>query len=180
MIAAFVQSPVFRLIPVGVILLALQNTLFIELQPAGVIVQVLLALAAAAGAAGGAESGALAGFVLGLIYDLGTDSPIGATALTMALAGVVAGIAWIVTVDPPWWLAALFTAIGAAAGELAVPVLRIFIGEADAFEPRFTTVVLVVAVAAGTLSPMFVPLSRWCLRMRTPGRNAFTRETRPV
>lgn len=57
MIAAFIQSPVFRLLPVGVILLALQNTLFVDLQPAGVIVQVLLALAAAAGAAGGADRG---------------------------------------------------------------------------------------------------------------------------
>ncbi len=168
MIAAFIQGPVFRLLPVGVILLALQNTLFVDLRPAGVIIQVLLALAAAAGAAGGADRGALAGFVLGLLYDLGTDSPIGATALTMALGGVVAGIAWTIMVDPPWWLAAIFTTVGAAAGELAVPVVRIFIGEAEAFEPRFATVVIVVAIAAGALSPLFVPLSRWCLRIRKP------------
>ena len=168
MIAAFVQGPIFRLLPVGVLLLALQNTLFVELRPAGVVVQVVLALAAAAGAAGGADNGALAGFVLGVLYDLGSDSPIGATALTMALGGIVAGIAWTITVDPPWWLAAVFTMLGAAAGEAAVPVVRVFIGESEAFEPRFYTVVAVVALAAGILSPVFVPLSRWCLRIRKP------------
>jgi rod shape-determining protein MreD len=168
MIAAFVQGPLIRLIPVGLVLLALQTTLFVELQPAGVIVQVMLALAAAAGAAGGADRGAIAGFVLGLMYDLGTDSPLGSTALTMALAGIVAGLAWSITVDPPWWLAAIFVALGAAVGEAAVAVVRTFTGEVDTFDERLYTIVPVVAVAAALLSPLFVPLSKWCLRIRKP------------
>ena len=53
MFASLIQGPLLRLIPSGWSLLALQRTLFAELPPAGVIVQVLLALAAAAGAAGG-------------------------------------------------------------------------------------------------------------------------------
>ncbi len=166
MLFAFIQGPLFRLLAVGVLLLALQNTLFVELRPAGVVVQVLLALAAAAGAAGGADRGALAGFVLGLLFDLGSDSPIGASALTMALGGIVAGIAWSIMVDPPWWLAAIFTMIGAAAGEAAVPLVRVFIGESVRFDSELSTVVLVVAAAAGVLSPIFVPLARWCLRLR--------------
>ena len=52
-------------------MLALQRTLFADLRPGGVALQVMLALAAAAGAAGGPQKGALAGFVLGLMYDLG-------------------------------------------------------------------------------------------------------------
>ena len=49
MLAALWQGPVIRLIPVGMILLALQRSLLVEITVAGVIVQVLLALAAAAG-----------------------------------------------------------------------------------------------------------------------------------
>jgi rod shape-determining protein MreD len=168
LIAAFVQGPLIRLIPVGLVLLALQTTLFVELQPAGVIVQVMLALAAAAGAAGGADRGALAGFVLGLLYDLGTNEPLGSTALTMAFAGIVAGIAWSITVDPPWWLAAVFVTLGAAAGEAAVPVVRVITGETTEFDERLFTIVPVVAAAAAVMSPLFVPLSKWCLRIKKP------------
>ncbi|MDQ3312565.1 MAG: hypothetical protein M3517_10710, partial [Actinomycetota bacterium] len=78
----------------------------------------------------------------------------------------VAGIAWSIMVEPPWWLAAIFTMIGAAAGEAAVPLVRVFIGESVRFDSELSTVVLVVAAAAGVLSPIFVPLARWCLRLR--------------
>ena len=53
MFAGFVQGPLIRLIPVGMVLLALQRTIFVELQVHGVIIQLMLATAAAAGAAGG-------------------------------------------------------------------------------------------------------------------------------
>lgn len=168
MIAAFIQGPLFRLIPVGLLLLVLQTTLLTELRPMDVIIQVMLALAAAAGAAGGADRGALAGFTLGLLYDFGTTNVIGTTALTMSCAGIVAGLAWSITVYPPWWLGAVFTTLGAAVGELGVPVVRAFMGHEDVFAPELFTVVPVVAAAAGLLSPLFVPLSRWCMRMPLP------------
>ena len=65
MFAAFVQSSLIRLIPVGMVMLALQRTVFVDIKVSGVTVQVVLALAAAAGASGGSERGAVAGFVLG-------------------------------------------------------------------------------------------------------------------
>ena len=34
-----------------------------------------------------------------------------------------------IAVEPHWWLAALFTGLGAAVGEAAVPVVRVFIGQ---------------------------------------------------
>lgn len=166
MLAAFVQGPLFRLIPVGLLLLTLQTTLFVDLQPAGVMIQVMLALAAATGAGGGADRGALAGFVLGLMYDLGTWSPLGSTALTMSAAGIVAGLAWSITVNPPWWLAMIFTMFGAAVGEVGVPVVRSFIGDHNVFTPELYTIVPVVTIAAGVFSPVFVPLSRWCMRIK--------------
>ena len=47
MLAAIWQGPVVRLIPVGMLLLALQRSLFVEITIAGVTIQVVLALAAA-------------------------------------------------------------------------------------------------------------------------------------
>ena len=57
MFAAFVQGPLVRIIPVGMILLALQRTIFVELQVDGVIIQVMMATAAASGVAGGMPPG---------------------------------------------------------------------------------------------------------------------------
>lgn len=168
MIAAFVQGPLFRLIPVGVVVVALQRTLFADLRPADVVLQVVLALAAAIGAGTGPERGALAGFVLGLLFDLGVGTPLGSSSITMGLAGFAAGYVTSITLDPQWWLAALFTAIGAAIGEVSIPIVRTFIGEVDPFDPRLRTIVPVVAAGAAVFSPVFVPLGRWCMRIKRP------------
>ena len=168
MLASLVQGPLLRLVSVGLIVVALQRTLFSDLRPAGVSMQVVLALAAAAGAAGGPQKGALAGFVLGLMYDLAAGTPLGSSSITMGLAGYAAGYVTSITIDPQWWLAAIFTALGAAIGEAAVPVVRTFIGEEDVFSPRLLTVVGVVAVGALVLSPALVPVGRWCLRIKRP------------
>ena len=53
MLGAILGSPLTRVIPIGMTLLALQKTLFIELTPFGVIVQVVMAFAASAGVSGG-------------------------------------------------------------------------------------------------------------------------------
>ena len=47
MFGALLHSPLPRLIPIGLVLLALQKTLFVELQPFGVILQIVMAFAAA-------------------------------------------------------------------------------------------------------------------------------------
>jgi hypothetical protein len=49
-----------------------------------------------------------------------------------------------------------------------VPVVRTFIGEEDVFSPRLATVVGVVAAGALLLSPLLVPVGRWCLRIKRP------------
>jgi cell shape-determining protein MreD len=167
MLAAIWQGPVIRLIPVGMILLALQRSLFVQITIAGVILQVVLALAAAAGAAGGSERGATAGFVLGVMYDMLEGLPIGSTAIPMTVAGAVAGLLALIVAEPQWWLAMIFTTLGAAVGEIMVPITRLFTGASDPFEPRLTLIVPVVAISSGLLSPVFVPLARWCLRIKT-------------
>lgn len=168
MIAAIVHSPYTRVVPIGMMLLALQKTLFVELQPFGVIIQVLLAFACAAGVAAGPELGAVTGFLLGLMLDLTVDSPLGSSSIALGLAAYVAGWADLIRIETTWWLGAIFVAIGAAVGEASVPVVRRFIGEEDVFVPESPTIVLVVAVAAAILSIAFVPLSRWALRVEKP------------
>lgn len=168
MLGALLNSSLTRVIPIGMMLLALQKTLFVELQPFGVIVQVVMAFAAAAGAAGGPERGAITGFTLGIMFDLAVGSPLGSSSIAMGIAGYVAGWADLVRIDTTWWLAAIFVGIGAGAGEASVPVVRRFIGEQDAFVPEMATIVPVVAIAAAVASIVLVPVSRWSLKLERP------------
>jgi len=156
------------LFTVGLCLLALQRTVLTEQRPFNVVIQIVLALVAAAGAGSGPERGALAGFVLGTMYDLAVNTPLGLTALVYALAGFTAGYALTLTPTPPWWLSSLFSGIGAAVGETAIPIGKTLIGQDGWVNRRMFTIVPVVAVAAVVLSPLFVPLGRWCMCVKRP------------
>lgn len=166
MLAAIVQSSIVRLVPVGMILLAVQRSVFVDVQFWGVIIQIVLAFVAAAGAVGGSERGAVAGFTLGMMFDLIEGTPLGSTAIAFTVAGVVAGLLALVAAEPQWWLSAIAVLVGAAAGEAMVPTVRLFIGESDPWPSDMTTVVAVVAVSAAILSPLLAPIARWCLGIR--------------
>jgi rod shape-determining protein MreD len=168
MFGALLNSSLTRVIPIGMVLLAIQKTLFVELKPFGVIIQLVLAFAASAGAAGGPERGAVTGFVLGLMFDLSVGTPLGLSSITMGLAGYIAGWCDVVRIDTTWWLAAMFVFVGAAAGEAATPVVLRFIGEEDAFVPELTRIIPVVAVAAAIASLVLVPVARWALKLGKP------------
>ena len=165
---AFFFGPLPRLFPIGLCFLALQRTVLTEQRPLNVVIQIVLALAAAAGAGAGPERGATAGFVLGLMYDLAVGTPLGLTALVFGLAGFTAGYVLTLTPTPPWWLSSLFTGIGAAVGETAEPIGKVLIGQDGWVDRRMFTVVPVVAVAALVLSPLLVPLGRWCMCVKRP------------
>ncbi len=166
MFAAFVQGPIIRLVPVGMILLAIQRAVFVEHTVADVKLQLVLAFAATCGAAGGSERGAIAGFTLGTMFDLLEGTPIGSTTIPMRTAGVVAGLLALVAADPQWWLSAIFVLLGAAAGEAMMPVVRLFIGEDDPWPADMATVVPVVAVSSALIAPLLLPIARWCLRIK--------------
>ncbi|CAB4542285.1 MAG: hypothetical protein F2534_01985 [Actinobacteria bacterium] len=165
---AFLTGPLVRLFPVGLCVLAMQRTFLTELKVMDVVLQIVLALAAGAGAGAGPERGAIAGFTLGLMYDLATGSPLGLTALVYALAGFVAGYVLTFTPTPPWWLASLFVGIGAAVGETAAPAARALIGQDGWFTSQLFTIVPVVTVFALVISPLVVPLGRWCMCVKRP------------
>lgn len=165
MIVNLLRGPVGRITLIGTILLVLQTTVFADIRPAGVALQVLLAFSAAAGVVGGAERGMIAAFICGVLYDLGTGTPLGASSLTMGVAALVGSLITRINVDRIWWLSMIFVALGAAAGELAVPLLRSFIGETNVVSQRLIVIVPIVAVGAAALSPVMVPLSAWGLRI---------------
>ncbi|MFT4656605.1 MAG: rod shape-determining protein MreD [Candidatus Aldehydirespiratoraceae bacterium] len=166
MLAAILQSSLIRLIPVGMMMLALQRTIFTEIRVSGVIIQVVLAFVASAGASGGSERGAVAGFVLGSMFDLVEGTPLGSTAIAFTLAGVVAGLLALVAADPQWWLNAIFIGFGAAVGEAMVPVVRLFIGETNPWPADMLNVIVIVALTSMLLGPVMLPISRWCLKIR--------------
>jgi cell shape-determining protein MreD len=151
-----------RLIPIALVILGMQRTIFATYRPAGVAIQVVLALAAAAGAGAGSERGAFAGFALGMMYDLGVGTPLGMSALAYGLAGLTAGYVLSITPDPQWWLAAMFTAAGAAVGEMAIPLIKFLTGQEGWLTRKLFVTIPVVTVGALILSPLFVPLGRWC------------------
>jgi cell shape-determining protein MreD len=164
----FLTGPLVRLFPVGLCMLAIQRTVLTEVQAHGVVFQIVLALSAAIGAGAGSERGALGGFTLGMMYDLATGSPLGLTALVYGLAGFVAGYVLTLTPTPPWWLASIFAAIGAAVGETAVPVARMLVGQDGWFTSELFVIVPIVAAFALVLSPGLVPLGRWCMCVKKP------------
>ena len=163
---ALLAGPVLRLVSVGLVVLSIQRTVAADHPVGGVRVQVVLALVAGAGAGAGSERGAFAGFVLGLMYDLAVGSPLGLTALCYGVAGMVAGYVVSITPDPQWWLAMIFVAVGGAIGEAAVPVVRLLTGEAGWVNARMIPIVIVAALSSAVLSPIFVPVGRWCAGAR--------------
>ncbi|MEO6157767.1 MAG: hypothetical protein ABIQ39_09070, partial [Ilumatobacteraceae bacterium] len=67
-----------------------------------------------------------------------------------------------ITPDPQWWLAAAFAAIAAVVGEASIPVVKLLTGEDGWITSRLMVVLPVQAVAAAVLSPLLIPLGRWC------------------
>ena len=173
---SFLLGPVVRLVPIGLCFLALQRTLFADLRPFDVRLQIVLALVAAAGAGAGPERGAIAGFVLGTMYDLALGTPLGLTALIYALAGFIAGYVVTLTPTPPWWLATIFTGLGTAVGETTLPFGKALIGQSGWVTRRMFTIVPTVTVFAAVLSPLLVPLGRWCMCVRRAKWRAMTDE----
>lgn len=166
MLVSFLQGAVPRLLVVGLVVVALQNTLFLELRPLGMTMQIVLALAAACGAVGGPQKGALAGFVLGVMFDLRAGTPLGSSAAAFGIGAFLAGTSLRITVDPSWWLASLFTGLGAAIGEGLTPVVRMFIGEDDPLRRRWYVGVLVVGVSSAVLGPLLAPIARWAVKVK--------------
>ena len=163
---SLLRRPIFRVVPIALVLIALQRVAVNDVRFWGVVPQVVLALCAASGIRGGAHRGAWFGFVVGLMFDLGVGSPLGQHALGYGLAGYTAGLVNVVAVDPHWWLSMAFVAIGGGVGELTEPVVDMFVSDGGWQGQRLGSILSVVAATCAVLSVPFIPLGRWCLSIR--------------
>lgn len=159
-------GPILRILPLGLLALSIQRVVFANHPVHDVKLQLVLALVVAAGAGGGSDRGAVAGFVLGLLYDFSGNTPLGLMALCYGLGGMTAGYVHTFTPDPQWWLAATFATIGAAVGEAAIPLAEVITGESGWITTDVLIQVPIVAVTAGLLCPLFMPVGRWMMGVK--------------
>ena len=162
----FLLGPIPRIVLVGLFAMSLQRAVFAQHPVGDVKLQFVLALVVAAGAAGGADRGAVAGFALGLMYDLSGNTPLGLMALAYGLGGIVAGYLHAFAPDGQWWLASLWALVGAAVGEMAIPVEEVVTGQPGWISPRMFVEVPVVAIAAALMCPLLLPVARWMVAVK--------------
>ena len=161
-----VVAPLVRIVPVGLVALSIQRVVFANHPIHDVRLQLVLALVVAAGAGGGSDRGAVAGFVLGLMADASGDTPLGVMALAYGMGGMTAGYLHRFTADPQWWLAALFATLGAAVGELAIPFVKALTGESGWITTDLLVAVPIVAITAGLMCPLLMPVGRWMMGVK--------------
>lgn len=166
-IIAFSEARYVRLVLVGLFVLALQTTLFNEMRPFGVCLQVMVLLAAASGLARGSQTGAIAGFIVGLLYDLVLTTPLGLCAAVFAVIGYLAGFAHSFVHESTWWSRMLLGAAASAVGMVLLPLAFAITGTDGLFTTHIFVVVLVVAIFNGLLSVPAELLCRWALREPT-------------
>lgn len=163
----FSEAKYVRLVLVGLFFLALQTTLFNEMRPFGVCLQVMVLLAAASGLARGSEAGAIAGFIVGLLYDLVLTTPLGLCAAVFAIIGYLAGFAHSFVHEPTWWSRMILGAAASAVGMILLPLAFAMTGTDGLFTTHILVVVLVVAVFNGVFSVPAELICRWALREPT-------------
>jgi rod shape-determining protein MreD len=159
-------GPALRILPIGLIALSLQRLLFAQHPIHDVKLQFVLAVVVTAGVVGGPDRGAVVGFVFGLLYDLAGTTPLGLVALAYGLGGMTAGYFHSRVPEPQWWVAMIFATIGAAIGELAVPVAGQMVGDSGWITAQLLEEIPVVAVAAGLMCPALMPISRWMVGVK--------------
>jgi rod shape-determining protein MreD len=166
-LVVFAENKYTRLVLVGLVFLSLQTTIFNDMRPFGVCLQVMVLLAAASGLARGSEAGAIAGFIIGLLYDMVLTTPMGLCAAVFAVIGYVAGLAHSFVHEPTWWSRMLLGAFASAVGMILLPAAFTMTGTDGLFTTQIFTVVLVVAVFNALLSVPAVWICRWALREST-------------
>jgi rod shape-determining protein MreD len=153
-----------RLVLVGLIVLGLQTTLFTDLQPFGVVAQLMLLVAVACGATYGSEVGAIAGLVLGLMYDCVLNTPLGLCSLVFGGAAAAAGVLPYFFREPSLWLKILAVAAATLVAEMVFPFALTMVGIDGWVRPRMFLVAFIVTLINVIISPVALVVSRWTLK----------------
>jgi rod shape-determining protein MreD len=131
----------------------------------GVVANFLLLVAVCAGVVGGPDRGAIVGFFAGLLLDLarGTGA-LGLSALAYTLTAAVVGALMIQVLQTRRLMSMAVVATASAAGTVLFAVGGQLFGEHDLTKPRLWTIVTVVAVVNGVLTPLVLRACRWAER----------------
>ena len=163
-LVTLVERPMVRLFLVGLVALGLQTTVLNDLRPFGVVLQIMLVLAASSGLARGSEVGAIAGFLVGFMYDLVLTTPLGLGAAVFALTGYLAGFANTFVHEPNWWSRMLLGGAASAVGTILMPLALAMVGIEGALTSRVIVIVVVVAISNAMLCVPIEKLCRWVLK----------------
>jgi rod shape-determining protein MreD len=162
-VASATISPWVRVPLVVLVGLAIQTTLFTDLQPFDALADIMVLLAIAAGVVAGPRNGALCGFVAGLAYDFLLRTPFGLSALTYALAGYCAGYLQAMVMSARWWTGTLIVGAASAIAIAGYAVIGSVFGLKDAVNIHLVTVMLVVGVVNAVLTVPALWVQRWAL-----------------
>ncbi len=167
---AFAENKYTRLVLVGLVFLSLQTTIFNEMRPFDVSLQVMLLLAASCGLAKGSSGGAIAGFVVGLLYDFVLTTPLGLCAAVFSLVAYMAGYAHSFVHESTWWSRSLVSSVASATGMIVLPFAFTVTGAEGVLTLHVFTVAIVVAVFNAVFSVPVEMLCRWALKDPAPVR----------
>jgi len=159
-----------RLILVGLLVLSLQTTIFNELRPFGVCLQVMLLLAASCGLAKGSQTGAVAGFIIGLLYDMVLTTPMGLCAAVFAFVGYLAGFVHSFVHESTWWSRMLASLGVSIIGMIILPIAFTVTGAEGVLTTQVFLIAIVVAVFNSALSLPAEWLCNWAIRDETSVR----------
>lgn len=166
----FAENRYTRLVLVGLLFLSFQTTVFNEMRPFNVCLQVMLLLAAACGLAKGSTAGAIAGFIVGLLYDFVLTTPLGLSAAVFALVAYLAGYADTFAHESTWWSRSLVVSGASAIGMVVLPIAFTVTGAEGVLTLNIFVVALVVAVFNAVFSVPVEMLCRWALKDPAPER----------
>lgn len=167
---ALAENRYFRLVLVGLLFLGLQTTIFNEMRPLGVSLEVMVLLAASSGLAAGSETGAIAGFTVGLLYDFVLTTPLGLCAAVFAVVGYLAGFVHSFVHAATWWSRMLLAAGASAVGMVLMPIAFTFTGAEGILTLRVLLVALVVALFNAALSLPAAWVCKWALKPKAVSR----------
>jgi rod shape-determining protein MreD len=153
-----------RLVLLGLLFLSLQTTIFNEMRPLGVSMEVMLLLAASTGLAKGSETGAIAGFVVGLLYDMVLTTPLGLCAVVFSVVAYLAGLGNSFVHEPTWWSRILTVTVTSAIGMILLPIAFTVTGAEGVFTTDLIEMVVVVALFNALFALPVLWLCSWALR----------------
>jgi rod shape-determining protein MreD len=169
-IIGLAENKYTRLVLVSLLFLSLQTTIFNEMRPFDVCLQVMLLLAASCGLAKGSSAGAVAGFIVGLLYDFVLTTPLGLCAAVFALVAYLAGYAHSFVHESTWWSRSLVASSASAAGMIVLPIAFTVTGAEGVLTLHIFTVALVVSLFNAAFSVPVEILCRWALKDPAPVR----------